>query len=534
MALLVVGVVACLPEGDPPAGVRLLEERRLTGVRVSPAPGGSVLFSRAVRFREEFGISITPIMDLWQLPPGGGPPARLVEDFSWQSFLGADSLGRLVVGHHPQRSQATGQLAHELALIDPAGESIALGRAIQADLSRSRGRLSYVRADGVRVLREADGTEIRLGSERAFETRFTGDTLLFNVNQDLWALSPGATQPVLLVPEYRFWTAREGTPDLQLVAFSQPGNPLMRPPTPLSLVLVRGSTSRILMTGSFGSSAVFAPADDRIAVIEQVGEQGAQRLHVFHADREGEEIFDLAASARGDDVPSGTGTLVFRPGSKEIWCFVQGGLRIVREDGSVQALTDLRVQPWQFEDPTASPEVNLSGVSFPATTRALFSADGRFWLYMGAQLFLGRADQPEAPGLLIQERNDFPVAQVRDLGDGRRMLFWSSPPGDAGRQDLTLLDPETNQRRLLATQLGPSLVGRHRVLAMTNLAGGLADLRLIDLETAQDTLLAQNVTGFAATPCGGCDPTAPGAAVVFAVHARIPFKYDGVWRVELP
>src|SRR5436190_17068850 len=89
--LLVFGAVACLPEGDPPAGVRLLEERRLTGVRFSPAPDGSVLFSRTARFREEFGVSITPIMDLWRLPSGGGSPARLVEDFSWQSFLGADS-----------------------------------------------------------------------------------------------------------------------------------------------------------------------------------------------------------------------------------------------------------------------------------------------------------------------------------------------------------------------------------------------------------------------------------------------------------
>jgi hypothetical protein len=179
--------------------------------------------------------------------------------------------------------------------------------------------------------------------------------------------------------------------------------------------------------------------------------------------------------------------------------------------------------------------VNLEGVSFPESTRAMFSADGRFWLYLGSQLYLGRADQPEAPGLLIQERNDFPVAQVRELGDGRRMLFWSSPPGDAGRQDLTLLDPETNQRRLLATTMGPSLVGRHRILAMTNLAGGLADLRLIDVETGQDTLLAQNVTGFSArSPCAGCDPTAPGAPVVYVVHARVPFKYDGLWRVELP
>jgi hypothetical protein len=48
-------------------------------------------------------------------------------------------------------------------------------------------------------------------------------------------------------------------------------------------------------------------------------------------------------------------------------------------------------------------------------------------------------------------------------------------------------------------------------------------------------LLAQNVTGFALPPvCPGCDATGPGASVVYVVHARIPFKYDGLWRLELP
>jgi len=542
--LVLLGPTACLPEGDPPAGTRLLEERHLGGVRFSPAPGENVLYTRRAGYQEQPYQSVSPIHDLWTIPARGGPSARLVEDVAWEFLPLADSAGRLVVAHNRLHAPNTGQVGRELTLIDPAGARIALGRVFDARLSPGRTRLYYQKEeDGAQVVREADGRETALGSSPSYDTRFAGETLVFTRIQELWALPPDATQPVLLAPRFRSWTAKVTPGDPQIVAFSQPGEMRGAEPKPMSLLLIRGGSSRVLMMGTFLPPAVFAPSDDRIAVIERLEDSGRLRLHVFHADSEGHETHDLTAPGTLEVGRFSSLTVAFRPGTREIWCFVGGpGLRIVRDDGSLLALPDMappdvNVEPWPFDDPTRAldhqPEMQ---VIQPGYTPPLFTTDGRFWLYrQNASVFLGRADQPQLPGLLIQDRHDFPLAQVRELGDGRRMLIWAAPSGDAGRWALTLLDPETNQRRLLATSMGPSAVGKRRIVAMTNLSGTLGDLRLIDLETGQDTLLAQNVTGFAVpTPCAACDPTAPGAPVAYVVHARIPFKYDGLWRLELP
>lgn len=528
---------ACLPEGDPPAGTRLLEERHLVNVRALPAPGDSVLFSRRAGYRDRGDSTAFPIFDLWSIPSRGGSPVRLVEDVDWYRFPGlpaADARGRLVVAHH--ESQTAGPVSYELTLADPAGERVALGRITDVSLSPGLTRLSYEKQDGTRVVREADGRETPLGPSRAFDTRFAGETLVFNQDDDLWALRPDATQPVLLVPRFRGWTARSTSSEVQIAAFSQPVEAMRGdPPKPMSLLLIRGASSRVLMTGYFASSVLFAPGDDRIVVVEQLEGSGSLRLRVFHADGEGQETIDLAATAPGEAFRFQPATVTFRPGTREIWCFLGDGLRIVRDDGSLLSLPP--VEHWPFVDPTAAVDIQPEKTFFPqGTSPPLFTSDGRFWLYrFHSSLFLARADQPQLPGLVIQERNDFPVAHVREVGDGRRLLVWSAPPGNGSRWDLTLLDSETNERRLLATALGPSAVGKRRVLAITNLLGGLGDLRLIDLDTGQDSLLAQNVTGFALpAPCAGCDPTAPGAPVAYVVHARIPFKYDGLWRLELP
>jgi hypothetical protein len=535
--LLLLASAACLPQGDPPAGTRLVEERNLSGVRFSPAPGEAVLFSRRSGYREEFGRSASPIFDLWTVPARGGASARLVDDVDWNFFAGADSAGRLVIGDHRLNSLSTGQVTHQLTLIDPAGQRTSVGRVFTAGLSPGRGRLYYQKEDGGQVLREADGREISLPSTRSFETRFAGEALMFNQDQDLWGLPPDAVQPVLLVRRSQSWTAKDTSPEPPVTAFSQLGDPMLGE-SPMSLVLIRGARSRALMSGFFASQAAFAPGgDDRIAVLERVPGTGSVLLHVFHTDGAGHETFDLAAPTPGDALRYSSSTIYFRPGTREIWCFVgSAGLRIVRDDGTVQSFPDAPAEPWYFE-PTVTTDVLPGAVFFGRDyAPSVFTTDGRFWLYrVNAALFLARADQPQLPGLLIQDRQDFPVAQVREVGDGRRMLIWAAPPGDAGRWDLSLMDVDTNQRRTLATSVGPSVVGKRRILALTAVTASMGDLQLIDLDTGADTLLAQNVTGFALPPvCPGCDATGPGASVVYVVHARIPFKYDGLWRLELP
>ena len=48
-------------------------------------------------------------------------------------------------------------------------------------------------------------------------------------------------------------------------------------------------------------------------------------------------------------------------------------------------------------------------------------------------------------------------------------------------------------------------------------------------------VLADNVTQFAVvTGCAGCDPIQAGNRLAYLVHARVPWKYDGLWMADLP
>lgn len=65
--------------------------------------------------------------------------------------------------------------------------------------------------------------------------------------------------------------------------------------------------------------------------------------------------------------------------------------------------------------------------------------------------------------------------------------------------------------------------------------GAPGELAVVDLSTGAETRLARNVTGFALAPaCAGCDRTDPGAWFAYVVHARVPWKYDGLWSGSLP
>ena len=48
-------------------------------------------------------------------------------------------------------------------------------------------------------------------------------------------------------------------------------------------------------------------------------------------------------------------------------------------------------------------------------------------------------------------------------------------------------------------------------------------------------VIGQNVSQFALlNGCPTCDPVAAGTRLAYTVHARVPWKYDGLWVGELP
>ena len=108
-----------------------------------------------------------------------------------------------------------------------------------------------------------------------------------------------------------------------------------------------------------------------------------------------------------------------------------------------------------------------------------------------------------------------------------------------GKKDLHVLDMEQRKVRKVARDVAAVTLGRARavvrVRSLISGGEGPGDLVVVDLETGADTLLARNVVDFAVTPaCADCDPTAPGARLVYLVSGRVPWKHDGLWEAVLP
>jgi hypothetical protein len=92
--------------------------------------------------------------------------------------------------------------------------------------------------------------------------------------------------------------------------------------------------------------------------------------------------------------------------------------------------------------------------------------------------------------------------------------------------------------RPLAQHLGPGRSAGSRAVTIVdklNQWWAPGTLMSYDLATGAGTPLAHNVTQLAlAPPCPACDVTAPGAQLLYVVQARVPHRYDGLWRATLP
>jgi hypothetical protein len=222
----------------------------------------------------------------------------------------------------------------------------------------------------------------------------------------------------------------------------------------------------------------------------------------------------------------------WRPGHDELW--------FAAADGT------LRV--WKPDAPLAA-TLSMPMASLLAPTKAphLFTSDGRYWFFCrpGDQddllpaVFVGSADDPNRPAYQITPAGT-QVASHWELADGR-LLVGAYTTSDL-RSDYYLIDPDTGISQSFPIHGQVISVGHTRALAIVNwdLARNAGDLHLIDLETQEQTLVAENVYAAAVDPGihaevpPGTDALAAGTRIAFLYRHRIDSPYDGLWVTELP
>ena len=222
----------------------------------------------------------------------------------------------------------------------------------------------------------------------------------------------------------------------------------------------------------------------------------------------------------------------WRPGHDVLWfAAADGTLRVWKPDAPLAAMLSM---------PMAS-------LLAPTKAPHLFTSDGRYWFSCrpGEQgdllpaVFVGSADAPNGPAYQITPAGT-QVASHWELADGR-LLVGAYTTSDL-RSDYYLIDPDTGISQSFAIHGQVISVGHTRALAIVNwdLARNAGDLHLIDLETQEQTLVAENVYAAAVDPGThaevppGADALAAGTRIAFLYRHRIDSPYDGLWVTELP
>jgi hypothetical protein len=233
---------------------------------------------------------------------------------------------------------------------------------------------------------------------------------------------------------------------------------------------------------------------------------------------------------------------VFRPNSTEVWYILGGRLQGVQSGAVVRSTSGARLAlSWiagssprsELLKPGRLPNFEVGG--------SLFTSDGRWWVYYAPEddhVHLGDADRPDSSDGAV-DLGSFHLVSGDPLVEipGTRWLLARPAPG-TDRVDLAVLDLDTLVLRPLGDRVTQTMVLGRRVLALLDKLNDWwapGTLVSIDIATGAHTVLAPNVTDYAVSPaCPGCDPGAPGAELLYVVQARVPFRYDGVWRAALP
>jgi hypothetical protein len=544
------GLGACLPEGGPGVGRQLVAERGLADVAFSPEigdqPGGYLVFTRPSPSSAAGDSPDALARDLHVIGPDGGDSHLRAERLPPQvrSLYFWDQRGRLYLRRDVQRMPAgedgtPGPVSWELLGLDPlGGDEVSFGRARRERLSPARTRLFYQRPDGAGFLRRLDdGAEVALAPDIR-QSLFIDEDLYFVDDSGLRRLAAGAEAPELLLS----------------------GVGAFRPvSTPLGDLVVRqpladGKETLALVRLSADGATAVDQVSDRLIGDPFVSPDGRFLAWVSVTDKPmvvGLNIIDLSASFRRNPRfgvhdwrpdPPASGPpppplidAAFRPGSSEVWFGIHTTVTVV-VPGARQISRPIYVGPRIGPRRSADLLVDDEPSGRWRAPAALFTGDGRRWIFQGSdgRPRLGNADDPESDqGVTVGtflSRND-----LLELVPGRRLAVWLLPGND--RADLYLLEVERDELRFVARDVGATLFGTNRLLAIARKVGdrrATGDLVLVDLDTGAETLLAQNVSEFAVPPCAGCDPTAPGAPFAYVVQARVPWRHEGLWIGELP
>ncbi len=555
-------VAACLPEGEHGIGQALVAERGLSGLQLTDGRPG--LPAGALYTRRVLNTTLLPVDEgrTWfELPtdlfflPSGGSPRRLLQDY--QTSARWDAAQRLYV---LRDSQVSGggpvtpfEVTAELWRVHLDGmPSLSLGRVRSFDLSPGRTRLLYQPERERWVL--VDLEDHQVGFATRDHPRFVGEDLFFVQDGTLFRVHDPAAgpMPVLSGEGIAFFTVGSGDGHLMVVAASRGTDPRL-----LRLRADADDPPELIDLPGQVSGPILSPEGSRMAWLQRLDRERGQ-LHVLDLDTRQETRGELPlpppemrpppSGVRDPDaatVVEPSAELEFRPGTSELWCFLDRQLSILRLDGQVLtgplASTGFRVVPHFarggfIEDQLSGFFPGSEGVHDPGSR---FSRDGRWWTVprdSGGDL--GDADHPESDDTVPIFGDDDEVdPTLTEVVPGRWVAFWRGDGFD--QRELWLLDVTRRTSRVLARNVASARLGGTRAIvrasSSTPLNSSPGDLSLVDLETGSQTPLARNVVDFALAPaCPDCDPTGPGAHLVYVVHARVPWRYDGLWDAVLP
>jgi hypothetical protein len=562
------GVVGCLDAGAPPAGRQLLADRAQQGIQLVDGPVGQP--KRILLWIWKTAPN-NPFMTLQQVStiddpgPGGGVAREahlLVDQLGrgtqdcgdwWNCAFRSDSLGRLWLDRQtftPRPASfgpgPSGDLDQhdELLRVDPVtGTTESFGGFAYAYFSPDRTRMWFAPPEAALFVNVgatvvgADGSRLALPREPTF----VDDDLLFFTGRDTFGSHhdtlvhrpPGSQTTELLLSKIAAYTPLDSQRGPFLVVVREPsidGIVLQK----TSLYDLTTKTEVVLPLPSTVSPTNFIPSPSGRYVLVQ----GASATTPGVA-------FDLIFD-RDTGVTTGPVELPptvnndsprWRPGHEDVWVLGIDALLRWRPGGMPEAVGAGEAEfmfPPLVTDLLQEIAVNQG--------QPVFTTDGTFRVVMPPTskitghdaVSLQLADDPTAP-LLALNGPGTSVTGLWPLQDGRLLVEVATV--DASRNDIELVDPMARTSRALVHTGSVFATGRDRCLALLHIIGpgGSGDLELIDYATGAQTLIAQNVFGWAidTSPLAD-DPLAAGTRLVYLVRNRIASPYDGVWAIELP
>jgi hypothetical protein len=534
------GLAGCLPEATPGIGERVLAGRGMADVMF-----GDVGSPPRLLFTRERTTVVTDPAEAFFVPrdlfmvTAGGEPALVAKDLD--VVLGRrlrwDGRGRLVLRYEAQvvDNLATAQVA----LFDPAsGELERLGRARTTQLSGDGQWLLRQLGDGTVIARTLDGRERMLGLIK--DASFAGADLLYRVEKNLLRYGRDDDSPRQIESDVERWRVRPGVAPGVFVHRSVGG--MNETVNEWSLIDLDGVAPPRVLATDRGPTNLQSSADGtQVAVLTGGPARGIVRMHVIPLAGGEERTVDLTVpppiDSAGREQSIDVFSVSFRPGTSEVWCFVEARLYVLAGDGSL-TFVDRAVEVSSGVGPARRGDAGL--FELPVQTESLFTADGKRWIFRsGNKVLLGDADHPSSEeGMLVSM--DVFAAEITELPGG--MLVFEDRPSGGGRRDLYVAEPPYEGRRLLVRDVAETIFGHGRVLALSHKIGGdnasssgTGDMSIVDLASGGETILARNVTDVAVPRvCADCDPIAPGTPLLYGVQARVPFKYDGLWLGTVP